>query len=101
MSVALDGWARRALGRLKGYGGCYRCGATWDYAQPHTTYFSDNEGCFPLCESCWSLLTPGDRMPYYADLMNAWTEQVPGRPDWALESLKKWPAIEKAVLDGL
>lgn len=92
---------RNAKGKAMGYGGCYRCGATWDYAQPHDTRYSDSGACFPLCEECWSVLTPEQRLPFYAQLMHAWTAEVPGYPEGALESVRKWAAIEEAVLSGL
>lgn len=90
---------------LPGRGTCFRCHRPWRSngigAEEHITTYSDTGGCFPLCEGCWSELTPDERLPYYAQLMHSWTEVVPGHPDWALESLRKWPAIEEAVLNGL
>lgn len=73
---------------MKGYSGCYACGATWDWAEPHVTNFSERDGCFPLCEPCWQALTPWQRLPYYAQLNARWP------------SPEHWPAIERAVLEG-
>jgi hypothetical protein len=59
--------------------------------------YSDSKGCFPLCESCWSELTPETRLPYYKELYESWLSFG--------EELKKdceglYPLMEKAVLDG-
>ena len=31
---------------------------------------------FPLCERCWSDLTPRERWPYYLALFNSWEEKT-------------------------
>ena len=59
---------RAAFERLlaPGYGWCYRCKRPWKYAEPHTTWYSESAGCFPLCETCWTRLgAPEARRPYY------------------------------------
>lgn len=68
-----------AKGRAKGFGGCLRCGDTWDWQQEHSTpyRFIPNsslvvESCFPLCEGCWSSLTPEERLPFYDQLVDIW-----------------------------
>jgi hypothetical protein len=51
----------------------------------HTTYYSDaadavtrsGSGCFPLCENCWSALTPPERLPYYEQLLVSWEKYGP------------------------
>jgi len=83
-------------------GWCTRCGRSWgfrprqDYTgklglQHHSTPYClrevggqcDVEGCegrgieshgacFPLCEDCWSELTPEQRVPFYQILMDHW-----------------------------
>lgn len=40
----------------------------------HSTPYSVEGGCFPLCQSCWSMLTPQERLPYYEDLWHVWDE---------------------------
>lgn len=92
---------KNRIGRMKGYGACYRCGDSWYWKEQHITTFNTSEsgasGCFPLCEECWRQLTPEERLPYYVRLMHRWlTDDV-----FALEYLRMWPAIEKAVLAGL
>ena len=63
-------------GKLRGYGGCGRCGDTWDWKESHTTWFDEiegvGEGCSPLCEACWDKLPPEQRLPYYEQLVDRW-----------------------------
>lgn len=101
-----------------GYSGCARCGFTWATVEGHATpyewtdkalklVFSEGESkpsivqlpeampsrsCFPLCESCWSSLTPEQRLPYYRQLWDSWHQW--GTPD------AKWEDIESSVLAG-
>jgi hypothetical protein len=49
--------------------------------------------CFPLCEGCWSSLSPQARVRFYRRLVDEWK-----RSDPAAET--KWPAIEASVLAG-
>lgn len=56
---------------------------------PHEPTWVSTHGCFPLCESCWSDLTPELRLPYYRILVfEVW------------ESPEDWTDIEAAVLAG-
>ena len=79
---------------IPGYSSCGRCLTPWKFTKEHTTKFTENRGCFPLCEKCWSELTPQERLPYYHDLLGEWERQ--GYPVTQIEKL----AIIKAVLDG-
>ena len=76
-----------------GYGSCGRCGRTWKFVKGHSTNYSENHGCFPLCENCWKDLTPEQRLPYYRDLFDDWS--IHGNIN---ESL--WVNIKTAVLTG-
>ena len=76
-----------------GYGTCYRCDMPWKFVNPHSTYYVENRGCFPLCEDCWQTLTIEQRLPYYKTLWAEWQKNGP-------DSIKKWELIEKAVLEG-
>ncbi len=92
--IVLVSKARNAVGRAKGYGGCHRCGGTWDYTQEHITHYGDEgRGCFPLCEACWSELTIEDRLPYYRGLWERWESGGEGYADWG--------QIEASVRMGL
>lgn len=90
-----------------GYSECHRCCTTWRFVKPHSTdyeshdtYFVDDTGKFkipavmklginPLCEKCWSELTPEQRLPYYRQaIWNINTGESTAR------------AIEDAVLSG-
>lgn len=74
---------------FRGYSTCLRCARPWDKVGDHSTSYTDKQGCFPLCECCWSDLTPELRLPYYRILVfEVW------------ESPDDWPAIEAAVLAG-
>lgn len=88
--------ARNRLGQVKGYGGCFSCGDTWDWAEVHSTSYGDEgRACFPLCETCWQKLTPETRLPYYSMLVGRWISQ--GGP----LAEEKWPEIRVAVEAGL
>lgn len=60
-----------------------RCGRCWFRAATHQTEFSTGCGCIVLCESCWSALTPKQRLPYYRKLFG---------------DAKEWEFIELAVM---
>lgn len=77
---------RNAKGRAAGYGGCYRCGDTWDWTKSHDTPYTAASACFPLCERCWAALTPTERLPFYDLLVNEWIRQVPSeRADYEIK----------------
>ncbi|MCW2601852.1 MAG: hypothetical protein JWM02_3681 [Frankiales bacterium] len=68
---------RRALAAIAraaapGYGYCYRCEMPWKFTENHTTWYSERRGCFPLCEPCWVVLTPEQRLPFYERLLHEW-----------------------------
>ena len=75
-----------------GYSSCYRCARPWTVCKGHSTHYSEWSGCFPLCEECWSELTPETRLPFYQRLYTEWQRQGYSGDDWQ--------AIERAVLDG-
>ena len=51
---------------------CGKCKTTWGFVEPHNTQYSRCYGMFPLCEECWSELTPQERLPYYEQLIKRW-----------------------------
>lgn len=78
-------------GATPGYSTCGRCGSSWDRVNPHDTPYSEEGGCFSLCEICWSQLTPKTRLPYYKAL---WVSRDLGF------NHPKWRGLERAVLNG-
>jgi hypothetical protein len=56
-------------------GSCGRCKVSWKWVDGHSTDYGHGRGLFPLCEKCWSELTPKERLPYYEDLMEIWKKQ--------------------------
>lgn len=71
---------RRVLAALAraaapGFGCCYRCGMPWKFTEPHITDYSASHGCFPLCEACWAVLTPEQRVPFYEYLIHDWVAE--------------------------
>jgi hypothetical protein len=89
--LALAILARRAA---PGYSWCYRCTMPWKFTKSHTTQYTNNKGCFPLCEECWSTLTIEQRVPYYEMLFARWEQDQP------MEEGEK-QAILNAVRSGL
>ena len=59
-------------GREIGYGGCYRCGDTWDWKKPMESLWFNNHGIFPCCEECWPELTPDQKLEYCVKLFEHW-----------------------------
>lgn len=101
---------RNAIGRAQGFGDCLRCGDTWNWAESHSTPITDSRAMFPLCERCWSSLTPETRVRYYQDLWWRWLEDVEKPLAWrdpqTLEKYKDqlfedYPLIIAAVRNGL
>jgi hypothetical protein len=68
-------WWRCLLGRASGYGWCGRCKRPWNVVRSHETPYRPGQGCFPLCEDCWQILTPDQRLPYYMALVDKWERQ--------------------------
>jgi hypothetical protein len=81
-------WVLRLL--APGFGWCGRCGRPWKFTTYHSTAYRASRGCFPLCETCWSALTPVTRVPFYRRM---WL-------DWSHTSEVEWSAIRRAVLEG-
>jgi hypothetical protein len=89
----------RRLGLGEGYGGCFACSTPWDCAPHHVTDYDESSGCFPLCEECWSEMTPGQRLPYYEAMVDEWVslwKEDYGKTTW--EELRR--KIRNAVLAG-
>jgi hypothetical protein len=76
-----------------GYGWCYRCKRPWSSCERHLTEEGDGRGCFPLCEECWSELSPEKRLQFYRAMWSIWVAE--GHVDDT-----RWERIEKAVLAG-
>jgi hypothetical protein len=67
-------WARIAIGKALGYGGCYRCGMTWNYVKGKTIYYTEGSGMFPLCAECFDKLPPEEIDPYIEKLVMSWLD---------------------------
>lgn len=82
-------------------GGCSRCWrlGSSDNAPRHETKDSKNHGCIPLCEDCWSALTPITRLPYYISMLKnwAWREDIENND---ITKLDRCYDIIIAVLEG-
>lgn len=77
-----------------GYSWCGRCRTSWRFVEGHSTNYTEHRGCFPLCEACWSELTPEQRLPFYRDLWQSW------QADGSDKEPDVWNQIESAVLAG-
>ena len=91
--------AEAAKHRGNGYGHCGRCFRPWNICEEHATYYSETQGCFPLCQDCWNEMTPLMRLPFYRDLYASWRHQH-FEAFGNLLGLAEWEMIKKAVLDG-
>jgi hypothetical protein len=72
------------------YSQCKRCKTTWFFVKPHTTWYKECYGMFPLCEKYWNELTPEQRLPYYEQLIN----------EWGNVSIEDQKSIKEVVLKG-
>lgn len=91
-----------------GYGCCMRCHRTWDVVEGHSTPYQwydfgdgtmhPSKSCFPLCEECWKVLTPEERLPYYRRLLDGWEmEEFRGGYPTPKE---RWDNLRESVLRG-
>jgi hypothetical protein len=55
-----------------GYGRCGMCRLPWSVVNGHSTTYRDGVACFPLCELCWEMLNPKERLPFYESLYFRW-----------------------------
>lgn len=127
---SIRAWFERAIS--PGLGMCYRCRRPWKFpaqrrvkgkrntwqqldrdrfwglvgVEEHSTNYKDGSGCFPLCEGCWTALSPQERLPYYRRLWDRWLTSALDDPilhrgdDWIYDLHQDWPKIERAVLSG-
>jgi len=64
--------AKTVMGKALGYGGCYHCGMTWNYAKGKSIRYSVRDGMFPLCEECFDRLSSEEIDPYIEKLVMVW-----------------------------
>jgi len=91
--------ARREIGKKErakhpNMGWCHRCGRPWNIVHGHATDYVKGRACFPLCDECWSELTPVTRLPYYRQLWMEWEAFGCNEPE------ETWVAIETSVMQG-
>jgi hypothetical protein len=80
-------------------GSCGRCKVSWKWVEGHLTLYSCGSACFPLCEKCWSDLTPEERVPYYRELFDKWrSDAIRFNSDSSTYSDVLWQQILTAVL---
>lgn len=73
---------------------CRRCEIPWAFLTSHTTYYTQGQGIFPLCEDCWGQLsTPAERLPYYKELLEKWKQD-------GLKDDDTYDAVIAAVMEG-
>lgn len=83
------------------FGRCRRCDRSWKWVEGHATWYSETEGCSPLCERCWGELTPGRRVPFYRSRFDLNNAQVANHEGGRyVRGNDEWSKIEKAVLEG-
>lgn len=78
----------------QGIGSCYACELPWSIVKEHTTYYGSGAGCFPLCQMCWEMLNPNQRLPFYERLFMEWERQGCDRDE------NVWNSIKDAVLEN-
>lgn len=57
--------ARHEQRQRQGMSLCFRCQRPWGAVKGHCTNYAPGSSCFPLCENCWAMLTPEERLPYF------------------------------------
>ncbi len=48
-----------------GYGFCKKCNTTWNLVRIKDVAYSEDGGCFHLCEKCWKESSQEERIEYY------------------------------------
>lgn len=99
--------ARQPNACAHGHGDCNRCELPWcafEFEYHVTTYSPEGHGVFPLCDSCWSILTPRDRLPFYKKMVSDWHREAVvfgfWTPVYDRDLAAQWALIEIAVLEG-
>ena len=66
------------------YGACIICRLPWYVSTGHSIRYSENSGCFAVCETCWSGLGPRTCLPYYEKHLRKYhkPEEVPEMIDF-------------------
>ena len=74
-----------------GYGWCSCCGRPWTICKGKVV-----GQAFPLCEECFSEMTPQERVPHFLALFQDWqmSSEINGRP-----FSRDWSAMRDAVLN--
>lgn len=70
-------FVRRWLGKHHHYGGCRRCGGTWNYKKSHDLAFDKGSGMGPLCQECWTKTTTEQKKFYVRQLVDLWRRDDP------------------------
>ncbi len=89
---------RNWLATTRGYGGCNRCGDTWDWKASKTIDYEYDKngnatsGCFPLCLECYNKLTYEAALPYYINWYIKWHDTF---TDEVLENISQGIAKDK------
>lgn len=79
------------------WGGCQRCKKAWPNGSGdgpsawHSTWYERQRGIIALCEGCWAILTPQQRLPFY--------RAVYDNPTGGWRDHVAWIEIEKSVLN--
>ncbi len=108
---------------IHSHGACNRCEEPWCVVEGHSTMYAidtlgydifpngdtipfavGGRGCFPLCDSCWAVLTPEKRLPFYKEMISDWHADAVEHGFWAPDYDKdldiQWKQIQVAVMDG-
>jgi hypothetical protein len=91
---------RRAIGRMKGYGGCLNCGGTWNFKKPFDIKDRNSGAPFPICTDCAKKLSPQQIMGYLEELYEWWVREgwaTQEEVDRRLAYVRKNCSIEKAL----
>ena len=84
------------FGSIKGYGGCLRCGDTWDRKEGKKILYDEKESrlMFPLCTECFDELDEQKILFYCKSLLDKWIQcadsmRIIKNYDYYIETLKK------------
>jgi len=73
---------RNAIGRISGYGRCYRCGDSWAWKPHKDIPCGEHKGVFVVCPDCYEKATPEELWEYLTDLLGKWAGNgVPTQED--------------------
>jgi len=63
---------RSELGKIAGYGNCYKCGLAWNVVEGYMIPYERGSSMFPICEKCFKEASIKEIEGYIDRLVDIW-----------------------------